>query len=219
MARLQLQSALRNPLNAVFGVDANVVVLRELARHGGALAASEIVDRSGASKSSIRLGLLALEQLGLVVSEGTRTTRLHRFNRDHYFAPTIEALFEAETQRFQNILDAVRQAAGSLPEVASLCLFGSAATGVDRVESDLDILLVVAGPDVGKPAEMLRERLRPAASSLGFNPSVTGLSIDDVGRLQRDHDPWWQEAIGQFVVLAGDHPEVLTGKARRRAGG
>lgn len=219
MARLQLQSALRNPLNSVFGVDANVVVLRELVRHGGALAASEIVDRSGASKSSIRLGLLALEQLDLVISEGTRSTRLHRFNRGNHFAPAIEALFEAEAQRFPEILDAIRQAAGSLPKVLSLCLFGSAAAGTDRPDSDLDILVVAAEVDLPDTAEALREGLRQAALRLGFTPNVIGLSDNDVERLSREHDPWWEGVLRHLVLLSGRHPEALPGMRMRSADG
>jgi len=219
MARLQLQSALRNPLNAIFGVDANVVVLRELVRHGGALAASEIVDRSGASKSSIRLGLLALEQLDLVISEGTRSTRLHRFNRCHYFAPAIEALFEAEAQRFPQILGAIREAAASLPQVVSLCLFGSAAAGTDRLESDVDILVVATEAFLADTAQALREGLRSAALRLGFTPNVTALSEADVERLSGAHDPWWEEVLSHLVLLSGRHPGALPGPQRRPADG
>ncbi len=209
MARLQLQSTLRKPLNAIFGVDANVVVLRELVRHGDALAASEIVERSGASKSSVRLGLLALEQHDLVRSEGTRSTRLHRFNRDHYFAPAIEALFDAETRRFSQILDAIREAGAPLPRIISLALFGSAAAGTDRIESDVDILVVAAEADLVGTVQTLREDLRQAAHRLSFTPNVTGLSENDVERLSRTQDPWWEGVLNHLVLLSGDHPEAL----------
>ncbi len=219
VARLQPRSVLRNPLNAVFGVDANVVVLRELVRHGGVLAASEIVDRSGASKSSIRLGLLALEQLDLVVVEGTKSTRLHRFNRDHYFGPTIEALFDAEARRYADILDAIRRAVASLPQVVSLSLFGSTAAGKDRIDSDVDILLVTLGADVAVTVQAVRERLRQEAVRLGFTPNVTGLSEDDVDRLKRERDPWWQGVLAHTVLLKGRQPDSLLVEPRRKAGG
>lgn len=219
MARLQLRAGLRNPLNAVFGVDSNVVVLRELVRHGGALAASQIVERSGASKSSIRLGLIALESLDLVISEGTRSTRLHRFNRQNYFAPMIETLFEAETQRFPQILDAIREIAASLPQILSLSLFGSVATGTDRPESDLDLLVVATGSDLAETVQSLREGLRPAARIFGFTPNVIGLSSDDVLRLSREHDPWWNGALSQLVMLAGQHPASLPREQGRRGHG
>ncbi len=79
MARSRAQSAIRNPLTRIFGVDSNVAVLRELVRHGGYLSSSTVQSRSGLSKSSVRLGLISLEQTGIVITEGTPFTKLHRF--------------------------------------------------------------------------------------------------------------------------------------------
>ncbi|MGL3606396.1 nucleotidyltransferase domain-containing protein [Rhizobium sp. G187] len=216
MARLQLQSAVRNPLNTIFGVDANVAVLRELVRHGGALASAEIVARSGASKSSVRLGLIALAAFGLVTSEGTRTTRLHRFNRDNCLGPAIEALFQAEAQRYALILEAIREAAaGQTSEILSLCLYGSVAEGHDRPDSDLDILVVVGRSDIETVLQSVRENLREPAERLGFVPNVLGLSSADLERLKRERDPWWQGVEDNVVVLSGRHPDGLT---RTKAG-
>ncbi len=216
MARLQLRSALRNPLNAIFGVDANVAVLRELVRHGGALTSGEIVERSGASKSSVRLGLIALETFGLVTSEGTRITRLHRFNRENCFAPAIEALFQAEAQRFSLILETIREApAEHAPEVLSLCLYGSAAAGRYRLDSDLDILVVSSRTDIEGVLQAMRENLREPAERLGFVPNVVGLSSADLERLKRERDPWWQGLQDTVIVLSGRHPNDLT---RTKAG-
>lgn len=216
MARLQLQSALRNPLNTIFGVDANVAVLRELVRHGGALASAEIVARSGASKSSVRLGLIALEAFGLVTSEGTRTTRLHRFNRDNCLGPAIEALFDAETQRFSLILETIREApADQASEVLSLCLYGSVAAGRDRLDSDLDILVVSSRTYIESVLQAMRDNLREPAERLAFVPNVVGLTGADLERLKRERDPWWQGLKDNLIVLSGRHPDDLT---RTKAG-
>lgn len=64
-------------------------VLRELVRHGGLLSSSNIQNRSGLSKSSVRLGLISLERSGIVTTEGSQFTKLHRFNQAHSLSPQI----------------------------------------------------------------------------------------------------------------------------------
>ncbi|RWM40230.1 MAG: hypothetical protein EOR75_10200 [Mesorhizobium sp.] len=206
MARSERESAIRRPLTAMLGVDSNLRVLRTLVEHGGLLAASEIVRRSRLSRESVRLGLLALESLGIVAASGSGHSRLYRFDDNHYLAPALAALFKAESNRFTAILDAVRQSAAQRP-VFSLFVYGSAARGDDGPDSDLDIGLVARADDLAETVEGLREALRGPAERLVFLPNVVGLDFDDVRRLARDKDPWWENVKQDAIVLSGSRPE------------
>ncbi|TJV53549.1 MAG: hypothetical protein E5Y01_04395 [Mesorhizobium sp.] len=206
MARSERESAIRRPLTAMFGVDSNLRVLRTLVEHGGLLAASEIVRRSRLSRESVRLGLLALESLGIVAASGSGHSRLYRFDDNNYLAPALAALFKAESNRFTAILDAVRQSAAQRP-VFSLFVYGSAARGDDGPDSDLDIGLVARADDLAEAVEGLREALRGPAERLVFLPNVVGLDFDDVRRLARDRDPWWENVKQDAIVLSGSRPE------------
>ncbi|TIO77114.1 MAG: hypothetical protein E5X74_17820 [Mesorhizobium sp.] len=206
MARSERESAIRRPLTAMLGVDSNLRVLRTLVEHGGLLAASEIVRRSRLSRESVRLGLLALESLGIVAASGSGHSRLYRFDDNHYLAPALAALFKAESNRFTAILDAVRQSAAQRP-VFSLFVYGSAARGDDGPDSDLDIGLVARADDLAEAVEGLREALRGPAERLVFLPNVVGLDFDDVRRLARDRDPWWENVKQDAIVLSGSRPE------------
>jgi predicted nucleotidyltransferase len=220
MARVQPPSALRHPLTYIFGVDAHVAVLRVLVRHGGPLAGTEIVRRSGVSKSSVRLALMALETLGLVVTEGTQTNRLHRFDHSNWLSAQIQALFAAEADRFSAIQEAVRQAAEACKApIASLSLYGSVAAGSDRPDSDLDILVVFEEAGDQDRVEAMRHILREPARRLCFLPNVVGLDRTDVRRLRQDRDPWWQDAVENVILLAGTHPGALTAEQGRRRHG
>ncbi|WP_292117531.1 nucleotidyltransferase domain-containing protein [Mesorhizobium sp.] len=190
----------------MLGVDSNLRVLRTLVEHGGLLAASEIVRRSRLSRESVRLGLLALESLGIVAASGSGHSRLYRFDDNHYLAPALAALFKAESNRFTAILDAVRQSAAQRP-VFSLFVYGSAARGDDGPDSDLDIGLVARADDLAEAVEGLREALRGPAERLVFLPNVVGLDFDDVRRLARDRDPWWENVKQDAIVLSGSRPE------------
>ncbi|AZO31517.1 hypothetical protein EJ071_31790 [Mesorhizobium sp. M1B.F.Ca.ET.045.04.1.1] len=206
MARSERESAIRRPLTAMLGVDSNLRVLRTLVEHGGLLAASEIVRRSRLSRESVRLGLVALETLGIVVASGSGHSRLYRFDDSHYLAPRLAALFKAESNRFTAILDAVRQSAAQRP-VFSLFVYGSAARGDDGPDSDLDIGLIARADDLAEAVEGLRQALRDPAERLVFLPNVVGLDFDDVRRLARDKDPWWENIKQDAIVLAGSRPE------------
>lgn len=214
MARTISQSAIRNPVDLIFGVDSNVRVLRALARHGGLLSATDVSHRAALSKSSTRLGLLSLEESGVVVEEGTGYSRLYRLNDEHYLSGQIRGLFAAEDRRFADIFEAVKDSAASkTPLVKSLWLYGSVARGEDRLGSDLDVAVVADAGDLATVVETIRHGLAVHAGRLGFSASVVGLDMSDVERLSRDGDPWWTNAVADAIVLSGQRPEELTARA------
>lgn len=208
MARPERESALRKPLTDVFGVDSNVRILRVLVRHGGPLAAAEIVRRSGLSRESVRLGLNSLTVVGIVEALGSSHARVFRFSDRHVLAPQIAALFEAEPNRFEAILDSIRRVARN-DAILSLFVYGSVARGNDRPDSDLDIGLVAAPDDLSPMVESVREGLRDDAARLGFVANVVGLDTADVRRLAAERDPWWESVRREALVLSGRRPEDL----------
>lgn len=210
MARTIPESAIRNPLDLILGVDSNVRVLRALVRHGGLLSSSDIGRRARLSKTSTRLGLIALEATGIVSAEGSGYNRLYRFNTGHDLSPAIESLFAAEDRRFAAIIDAVRNSPGDLAEhVESLWVYGSVARGEDRLGSDLDVGVVADADKLATVVESVRENLATPSERLGFSPSVVGLDMEDVRRLSRDDDPWWSNVVKDAIVLVGRRPEDL----------
>lgn len=206
MARSERESAMRNPLTFVLGVDSNLRVLRALVQHGGMLAASEIVRMSRLSRESVRLGLRSLGSMGIVTWSGSAHARVYRFNDGHYLAPVLAALFEAEKERFLVVLDTVRRSAADKP-VFGLFIYGSAARGDDGPDSDLDIGLVARADDLAEVVASVREGLREPSERLGFLPNVVGLDFNDVRRLAGDKDPWWKNVKQDAVVLSGSRPE------------
>ncbi len=220
MVRTIAQSAIRNPVDLIFGVDSNVRVLRVLARHGGLLSAADISHRAALSKSSTRVGLLWLEEIGVIFAEGTGYSRLYRLNAEHYLADQIRSLFAAEDRRFADIVEAVKDSAGSTaPLVKSLWIYGSVARGEDRLGSDLDVAVVADAGDLAAVVETIRDGLAAHSGRLGFTASVVGLDLSDVERLARDRDPWWANAVADAIVLSGRRPEELAALARADADG
>lgn len=95
------------------------------------------------SYNGIKKATLRLAEQGIVIAETVGTTRTYRLNRDHLAAPAVievAHLREAFLQRLRDTL-----ATWSTPPVYS-SLFGSAARGDMRADSDIDLFLV--RPDI-----------------------------------------------------------------------
>jgi predicted nucleotidyltransferase len=217
MARSSLQSALRFPLTAVLGTEANVRVLRELARHGGELSAPSLVARSRLAQSSVREALMALETVRVVEPIGSGRARLFRLNSSHPLTSALSALFEAEEERFNAVLEAIGAAAETCGPgiIIAVWIYGSVARGEDNASSDLDIALV-STPDLLQQAEnAMQDALHEAAERLAFTPSLLALDTNDVLRLSRENDPWWKGAIERCIPIRGGMPEVLVQRMRR----
>lgn len=195
----------------MLGVDSNLRVLRVLAAHGGFLGSGEVVRRSRLSRESVRLALIDLGTSGIVIAAGSSNTKLHRFNADHVLAPTLEALFKAESDRYAAIWDSVKRCAAGKP-VLSLFVYGSAARGEDRPDSDLDIGVVTEEEHLADVPDAVREGLRECADRFNVVPSVVSLAPSDLERLERERDPWWESVKADMIVVFGRNPVDLIGK-------
>jgi predicted nucleotidyltransferase len=219
MARSRPQSALRYPLTGILGVDANVRVLRELAGHGGELAAPALVVRSGLAQSSVRTALIALEALRIVDVLGSGRARLFRLRRGHPLAAVLGALFRAEDERFEAVIDAIRAAAERCGAgIVAVWLYGSVARGKDRAASDVDIAVVADAKALPRIEEAMREELRGAEDALAFTASVVAVDADDVVRLSDGNDPWWAALVRDGMPVIGEPPDRVVAQLRRRLG-
>ena len=123
------------------------------------------------------------------------------------FRSQIAALYDAEKNRFGEIVETIRNSAGNRCSLLrSLWIYGSVARKEDGPQSDLDIGLISDKDNLSEVVETVRENLREPAARLGFLPNVVGLDLEDAARLARDADPWWTATIVDAVVLAGERP-------------
>lgn len=207
MAEISHESVLRHPLTTILGAKANVRVLRELFGHGGELAAPALVRRTGLAQSSVREALIALEETGIVQMLGQGRVRLYRVARNHPLAGALEALFQAEADRYEAILAIIRDAAREFgDDVLAVWLYGSVARREDGPTSDVDIAVVIKPDAVTRVADGIRERLMDAEDRLLFHLSVVPVDEDDIRRLDRESDPWWRDIQRDGIALIGRRP-------------
>lgn len=95
--------------------------------------------------------------------------------------------------RYSNIRAIVADAVFAVrPNVLAAWIYGSVARGEDRPDSDLDIAVVSSPEKLESALQEIRETLVTHGEELGFNPSVVGLTPEDVARLSSMGDPWWK---------------------------
>jgi len=205
--RSTARSYLRQPLNFVFAQPSAVRVLRELARHGGALPIALLVDRTKLTRPSVAGAVRELTASGLVETLG-HAHRLYRFDPEHPLAPALVELFNSEERRFHNILDALRSAATDVG-AAAVWLYGSVARDQDHADSDLDVVFVLNDDKSGLVGEDLREILSHAEASLRFSASVIVLEPAAIRRLIATDDPWWRRMSADASAIQGTDPLTL----------
>ena len=114
------------------------------------------------------------------------------------------------------MLDAVRAAAARLkPAPSAVWLYGSVARGQDDMASDIDIALVTAAPEANAQADVLRDAVSRTHVVGAERVSVITMAPADVRRAARERTRFWQDMKRDAVVLLGDAPADVAGRARR----
>lgn len=130
---------LSRPL-AIVTPTADGEVLRVLALADHAFTPGEVRRLAGGySVSGVRKVLLRLSAQGIVRQERAGTGYVYRLNRDHLGASAVIALATLKEQLLERLRD---EFAGWKPQPAYAALFGSAARGDMRADSDIDVFVV-----------------------------------------------------------------------------
>lgn len=130
-------------------------VLTVLAGADSAFTGRQLARLVGASTEGVRLALGRLVAQGIVRREPAGAAQMYRLNREHLAAPAVLALAGLRVA-LMNRLQAALSEWDPAPSYAAL--FGSAARGEQRADSDLDICVVRPG-DVTADAPTWRRQV------------------------------------------------------------
>lgn len=118
------------------------------------------------SPSGIRLALSRLALQGIVVSSRVGTAATHTLNREHFGFAAIDAAFGALdpwAQFRSRVTEVVAEHGPDDPLSVTVAVFGSVARGEARLDSDVDLAVVVN--ELDDVAENLVDELRSELSA------------------------------------------------------
>lgn len=152
------------------------------------------------SVEGVRKALHRLVQQGIVDADRVGNAVNYRLNRDHLAAGPIIDLANLRTTLFDRISDRVQ----TWPMPARLVmLFGSAATGTMRTDSDIDLFIVGNDDDVGRDAwqTQVGELERAVSRWTGNDTRVLEYRTSD---LKRRRDPVVDDIRRDGILISGD---------------
>jgi predicted nucleotidyltransferase len=154
----------------------------------------EVARRIGASPATVSAELTGLEKLGILRADRIGRSLVYSINEASAFVPEVRAL----VQKTLGVEALIREALTDLAGVDSAYIFGSYASGKERPQSDIDLLVI------GRPDRLaLSERLAPVERRLGRDVNVVSRTEDQL-RTRRDADAFWRRVLsGPTVHVAG----------------
>ncbi|MFN8078354.1 MAG: nucleotidyltransferase domain-containing protein [Kineosporiaceae bacterium] len=114
-------------------------LLAVLARADHGFTGRQLARLAGASSEGARQALARLVVQGIVQREPVGAAQMYRLNREHLAAPAVLALADLRSTLLNRLRDAL---SAWDPAADHAALFGSAARGEQRADSDLDICIV-----------------------------------------------------------------------------
>jgi len=161
---------------------------------GRSFFANEIVRYAGVGIGTVQRELARLSEAGLL-------TVTKRGNQKHYQAnaesPIYEELHGIVIKTF-GVADVLKEALLPFAEKIQVAfVYGSVAKGVDRADSDIDLMLIADRLSYAA----LMERLTKAEAQLGRPVNPTLYSPAELSRKKKEDNAFLQRVLGQPIIL------------------
>jgi len=200
------QSALRAPLNYLLGTEANVRIMRVLAEIESPLGKTDVARRAELNASGVRRAIDDLVDQGFLEALGTGPRQLVRLRQRHPLAPALRSLFEAERNRFEDLIDQLRLAVEQLqPPPYAAWIEGSVAQNADMPGDPLILGILASSQHVDGLADQLSHRLKDVMREHEVLVEVRPRTAADLATASEDY----LAELGEAIPILGPPPLSL----------
>ncbi len=199
----QVNLMLRDPLDMILGTRTKVRLLRTLSFLDRPVTGREAARLAGVSHIA-QQALTELAEMGVLDCTTTPSGHLYRINEENYLFSFLLGLFEAESKRFAELLDQLRELLGEHQGILGASFIGSAARGEETASSDLDLLIVVEDSELKAAlSDSLIELEAGLPAEFGIRLSPVVLTRRELHRQEDDPESLVSKALPDARSIYG----------------
>lgn len=193
----------------MLATEGTVRLLRELSASRHPMSAGALSEATRLERSTTRRALGVLVDAGITSVHGRVKSPQYSLRGEHPLAPAITALFRAERERAEAVLDGIKRAVQHLsPPPKAAWLEGAVATETDEPGEPLVVRVINSANGILQSVTQLREALAPLEQTLDVTINVVGTTPADLAS-RREDDQGWEDCLGSARSLVGLPPAAF----------
>src|SRR5262245_40117894 len=205
------QSAIRAPLHRILGAEGNVRLLRILALNQQPLTRTEFARRSGLEVPGAHLAANRLVKDGVLRTVGGGARQQVELEPAHPLMGAIKALFAAERDRVERIIEGLRTVAKALAnDLDSAWIQGPFAVGEDEPGEPLIVGFLARTSSAGRLLMDFQNAVTPIEQTEDVTIETKPYTRADLATLR----PEELKGLAEVVPVFGPPPFVFTQGAR-----
>ncbi len=160
----------------------------------------EVARLTGEDYKNVSMELRNLEEIGLMSSRNEGNLKYFRLNKEFVIYEELKSIF-IKTRGAVGIL---REAVSTKRDIDYAFIYGSFATGEERAESDIDVMVIG-----GISLEEVLALIRGPEEKLSREINVSLYGLQEIRKRVKDRDPFIMGVLeGSTIMLAGDEDEL-----------
>lgn len=185
-------------LEALLGSKVKVRILRGLLRfETKTFTLRELAEHIKVSHTAVLKSLGDLQGMNIIKIESHGTSNLITINKESYLYKQLRRLYDFEVQTVQQLKEEIKKI---LPKAKSVALFGSIAMKKERLDSDIDVLVITQ--DKSKINEIIAKNQEAFSKQFG---NILSAHIMTEGEFNRKRNtPFVKGILESHILIEGD---------------
>jgi predicted nucleotidyltransferase len=187
-----------NYLEEVMGSKVKVKILRALFRfQTKTFTSRELANHIRVSHTAVLKSLEALQGMNIIKIESHGTSNLITLNQESYLYDELKRVFDFEFKTLQNLKEEIKKA---LPKAKSIALFGSIAQKKEKINSDIDILIITKNK--AEANEIITKKQELFSKKFGNIISANVMTEKEFKR--KRNTAFVKDLLKNYVLIKGD---------------
>ncbi len=160
----------------------------------------EVARLTGKDYKNVSMELRNLREIGLVSSRNEGNLKYFSLNKEFVIYEELKSIF----MKTKGAVGILREAVSTKRDIDYAFIYGSFATGEERAESDIDLMVI------GRISlEEVLALIRGPEEKLSREINVSLYDLQEIRKRVKDHDPFIMEVLGgSKIMLIGDENEL-----------